>query len=91
MPWPSEWNRENVRREIEEATGAGLSVDDPLPDTLCAVGQALGMKPAELRIWINDGHPKRPDEWNAANLTRWAERYGIGRFRIYGPTETTTE
>jgi len=87
MPWPTEWNRENIRRDLEEATGGGVSVDDPLPDTLLAVAQSLDLKPAELRIWIGDGRPKLPEEWNAANLTAWARRYNLGKFA----QEQTTE
>lgn len=87
MPWPTEWNRESIRRDLEDATGRGLSVDDPLPDTLLATAQSLDLKPAELRVWIGDGKPKLPEEWNAATLTRWAERYGIGKFAQTAPPE----
>ena len=76
MPWPNTWDRESVRCDIEEATGHGLSVDDPLPDTLIATAQAIGLQPAELRIWVH-GEPKTAGEWTAAELTRWARRNGI--------------
>jgi hypothetical protein len=78
MPWPNTWDRETVRGEIEEAAGHGLSVDDPLPDTLIAAAQEIGLQPAELRVWIFDGAPKLRSEWNAQNLRTWARRYGIG-------------
>jgi hypothetical protein len=76
MGWPSGWDREAVRCDIEEATRRGLSVDDPLPDTLIATAQQLGLQPAELRIWVH-GEPKTADEWTGAALRRWAERNGI--------------
>lgn len=72
--WPSEFSREHIRAWIEEATGGGLSVDDPLPDTLAATAQALGLMPFQLRIWIWE-QPK--PEWSGAALERWARARGF--------------
>src|SRR4051812_24364277 len=52
--------RAAVRGAIEEASGQALSVDDPLPDTLIAAAQAIGIRPRQLRLWIYD-EPK--PEW----------------------------
>jgi hypothetical protein len=91
MPWPHEWDRETVRGDIEEAAKHGLSVDDPLPETLIAAAQAIGLQPAELRIWIHDGAPKLPQEWTAQNLRTWARRYGIGNDPEERPAKEETE
>lgn len=68
--------REQIRAWIEEATGEGLSVDDPLPDTLAATAEALGMHPAELRLWVYD-QPK--PAWTSTALANWARRHGFTR------------
>jgi hypothetical protein len=78
-PPPRSWDqftREATRAAIEEATGHGLSVDDPTPDTLIATAQAEGLQPWELRIWIYDAAPKL--DWSGAALSRWAKHYGLG-------------
>lgn len=74
MSWPSEFNREQVRAAIEEVIGAGLSIDDSLPDTLIANAGELGLTPVQLRLWIYD-QPKI--EWRATALRDWALRLGF--------------
>jgi hypothetical protein len=64
-----DWDRAAVLAAIEEAAGEGLAVNDPLPDSLIAQGQALGLEPWELRMWIYE-QPK-PD-WSMAGLAHWA-------------------
>jgi hypothetical protein len=77
MPWPNTWDREQVRSELEEAAGAGLSVDDPLPDTLMATAQALALQPVDLRLWIHDSSARK--NWTAGALTRWARTNGLAQ------------
>lgn len=74
--WWKEFDRVQVLAEVESASGRSLSANDPLPDTLIAHAQALGLLPAELRLWIYD-EPERGD-WSAAALTEWARRAGLG-------------
>jgi hypothetical protein len=74
-PQLANWNREQVRAQIEEATGEALSVDDSQPDTYIATAQELGMQPCDLMLWIYES----PKVWNAASLTAWANRYGFTR------------
>jgi hypothetical protein len=74
--WPTTFDREQIRGWIEESIHEGLSVDDALPDTLAATAEALGVLPAELRIWIFD-HPAH--EWSGAALASWARRLGFDR------------
>jgi hypothetical protein len=73
-PWPQQYDRAWVRGAIEEASGQALSVDDPLPDSLIATAEALGMIPAELRVWIADVRT----DWSLDALRRWAARHDIG-------------
>jgi predicted Zn-dependent protease len=84
------FDREQIRAWIEESTGAGLSVDDALPDTLAATAEALGLEPAELKLWIFDhrlvsadgevvGSSRPASEWTTAALVRWARHFGLGR------------
>ena len=74
--WPANYDRAAVLASIEDATGQALSANDPLPDSLIANAQALGLIPAELRMWIHD-EPKRGD-WSLAALRQWAARYELG-------------
>lgn len=67
------WRRAQVLGAIEEAAGLALSPSDPLPDTLIATAQALGLSPADLQIWIYD-EPRRQC-WTIDALTRWAREY----------------
>lgn len=78
-PWWREFSRRDTLAAIEEAAAQTLDVNDPLPDTLIAVSQSLGLQPVELRMWIYDD-PKRPD-WSMDALGRWARRYGLGVYR----------
>jgi hypothetical protein len=71
MSRTDEFSRAGVRGSIEEACGQGLSVDDPLPDTLIAQAQALGLSPIELRLWIYEPCHEG-GEWSADSLARWA-------------------
>jgi hypothetical protein len=84
------FDREQIRAWIEESTGAGLSVDDALPDTLAVTAEALGLEPAELRLWIFDhrlidpngevvGSARPATEWTTAALVKWARHFGLGR------------
>lgn len=69
--------RGQILGALEEAIGRALPAQDPLPDTLIAKAQALGMLPHELRSWIYDSSA-RPD-WQVASLVRFAERYHFAR------------
>ena len=71
-----QFDREQIRSWIEEASGEGLSVGDPLPDSLAATAETLGMLPVELRMWVYE-QPRI--EWRAVALERWARRYGFDR------------
>ena len=66
------WDRAAVLAAIEEATGEDLAVSDPLPDSLIAQAQALGLAPVELRLWIYDD-PHR-EEWTMEALAVGARR-----------------
>ncbi len=70
-----EFDRLAVTGAIEEATGLALHANDPLPDTLIANAQAIGLHPGALRLWIYDD-PKRED-WSASAMSAWAARFGI--------------
>lgn len=48
------WDRGYIHGAIAEATGVLLHADDPLPDTLIAKAQELGIEQADLRKWIYD-------------------------------------
>ena len=74
--WPKTYDRAAVLASIEDATGTALSANDPLPDSLIANAQALGLIPAELRMWIHD-EPHRGD-WSLGALREWAARYELG-------------
>jgi len=68
------FDRAQIRGWIEEATGAGLSVDDPLPDTLAAVAESVRIAPGELRLWIFDHSlaVAGSADWSIRSLVRWA-------------------
>lgn len=69
MSWPTDWDRGSVLGAIEEASGAALSADDAIADTLIAAAQQLGLKPVDLKLWIYDS----PEHgWTPANLEKWA-------------------
>jgi len=70
------WDRAAVLAAIEEAAGEGLAVNDPLPDSLIAQAQALGLAPWELRMWIYE-QPK--GDWSMAALGAWARRWGAAQ------------
>jgi hypothetical protein len=74
--WPASCDRETIRGWIEDATGDGLSVADPLPDTLLATAQELNLAPIELRIWaygrFGDMNPPAETANHAEALARWA-------------------
>jgi hypothetical protein len=74
--WWRAWDRQAILAAIEEAAGAGLAPTDPLPDTLIASAQALGLAPVDLRMWIFDD-PHRKD-WTVESLTLWARRFHLG-------------
>lgn len=82
-PWWKNWSdvsREEVRGLIEAAIGQALALSDPLPDTLIADAQALGMFPFELRFFAKD-LPARTnvEHWSTETLTKWARLYGMDR------------
>lgn len=68
-----DFTRENVTGAIEEATGVALSANDPLPDSLIANAQALGLSPDALRLYIYD-EPAR-DDWSMQAMAHWAARF----------------
>jgi hypothetical protein len=72
--WPQQFERSAVLGAIEEASGVPLSADDPLPDSLIARAQALGLDPVALRIWIYD-EPRH--DWSQDALARWAFARGF--------------
>ena len=61
---PAVFDRTQIRAWIEEATGEGLSVEDSLPDTLAATAEALGLQPAELKLWCYESQ----HAWTSADL-----------------------
>lgn len=73
--WWTEFSREIVRSQIEDATGEPLAMDSTLPDTLIAESQTIGITPVDLKLWIADDHPRA--DWSTANLRGWAERFGL--------------
>lgn len=73
-PEPAAFDRGAVRGAVEEATGIALRVDDPLPDSLIARAEELGLGPLQLTLWIHD-QPKQ--DWSRDALARWAERNGF--------------
>ncbi len=77
--WPAEFEREAIRNWLQDSSGVGLSVSDSLPDDLAATAQALGMTPAELRMYIFD-EPRH--EWTPAGLTAWARRNRCNRAEL---------
>lgn len=74
--WWKNFYRADVLAALEEASGTALDPNDPLPDSLIANAEALGLLPAELRLFIFD-EPKRAD-WDMNALGIWARRYGLG-------------
>jgi hypothetical protein len=73
------FDREQVRNWVQDASSLGLDVEDSLPDDLVATAQALGLTPAELRLWIfEEAHL-----WTPAHLTTWARAYGCGQARLF--------
>ncbi len=74
--WWKRFDRESVLGAIEDASGRALDHNDPLPDTLIANAEALGLLPMHLRMWIYD-EPKR-DDWTADSLRAFARRYSFG-------------
>ena len=75
------YDREQVRAWIEGATGEGLSVSDPLPDSLVATAEALGLESAELLVWVFD-HAGSAAEWTTASLVAWARLHHLDRTRV---------
>jgi hypothetical protein len=82
------FDREQVRGWISECTGEGLSVDDPLPDTLASTAEAIGLSSHELRMWIFDhgavsatgeyaGAVLPASAWTGGALVDWARRHGF--------------
>lgn len=70
-----DYNREDVVGALEEATGAALSANDPLPDSLIANAQTLGLSPGALRLFIYD-EPAR-DDWSLNAMAHWAATYRL--------------
>lgn len=77
--WPKDFDREQIRCWLEAASGTGLSVADALPDDLAATAQALGVTPAELRMWIFD---EPAHEWTPAVLKAWARIHQFNRAEV---------
>jgi hypothetical protein len=69
--WWKRFARLQVLAEIESATGKALDANDPLPDSLIASAQALGLLPVDLRLFIYED-PARED-WSHDALARWAQ------------------
>jgi hypothetical protein len=70
-----DFTRESVTGELEEATGVALSAIDPLPDSLIANAQTLGLSPGALRLYIYD-EPAR-DDWSLEAMAHWAARFRL--------------
>jgi|HubBroStandDraft_2_1064218.scaffolds.fasta_scaffold24305_4 hypothetical protein len=83
--WWRVFDREAVRAQLEDATATGLPVGDPLPDSLIAQAQALGLLPAELRMFLLDLPPRT--DFSSEALTQWARLYGLDRSQ-YGKGAT---
>jgi hypothetical protein len=75
-PWWRDFDRQATLAAIEEAAGVALSPCDPLPDTLIASAQALGLQPVDLRMCIFDDPHRR--DWTVESLTLWARRFHLG-------------
>lgn len=67
-------HRGMVTREVEAATGQALSAIDPLPDTLIARAQEIGLAPLVLLMWIEE--QKRDSDWSSAAMLAWAKAVG---------------
>jgi hypothetical protein len=73
--WWKRFDRVSILAAIEGASGRVLASDDPLPDTLIANAEALGLLPMHLRFWICD---KERADWTRESLGEYAARYGFG-------------
>jgi hypothetical protein len=71
------FDREQVRNWLQDASSAGVSVDDSLPDDLAATAQAFGLTPAELRLWIFECPEPHQPHWTPARLVAWARAHGF--------------
>ena len=65
-------DRLRVLAMIEDVSGDALDTNDPLPDTLIATAQALGLLPVHLRMWIYDV-PARAD-WTTDSLREFVRQ-----------------
>jgi len=81
MQWEWSWSpllfdgqRAMVTRAVEEATGEALSTIDPLPDTLIARAQEVGLAPVYLLMWIGDREPETG--WSAEAMLAWGREKG---------------
>ena len=74
--WWKIFDRLDVLAALEAATATALDPNDPLPDSLIASAQALGLLPHELRMFIYD-EPKRED-WSHDALARFARQNHMG-------------
>lgn len=93
--WWKNWDnlpREELRGIIEANSGAALAHNDPLPDTLIAAAQALGMFPFELRFFARD-EPARAtvEAWSVEALTVFARRYDMDRTAAFAETRAAAE
>lgn len=66
------WDRAIVREQLEQASGAGLSVVSALPDTLITKAQELGLGPADLELWIAT-QALEGGEFSAEAFAEWVE------------------
>ena len=78
MPWTDfagEQLRQVVHGAIEEATGRGLPVTDPLADELLWAAESEAIPLSELREWIYDSTAHVDELWSAAAFIRaWRAR-----------------
>jgi len=63
-----------VTRAVEEATGQALSAIDPLPDTLIARAQEIGLAPVYLLMWIEE--QGIGSDWGSEAMLAWARETG---------------
>ena len=64
---------------LEEASGSAMPANDPMPDTLIARAQALGLGPLDLRLWIYENWAQcaQMSDWSTASMERWARDKGL--------------
>lgn len=74
--WWRDFDRLAILACIEDVSGQPMDPNDPLPDTLVANAEALGLLPVHLRMWIFD-EPRRT-EFTLESLRDFARLHRLG-------------